>query len=64
MEGHQSEASAEVIRAFTNPINPSTSNDALRTENNQLEVSLETFAAKPGEKRKVRGRPRKELKTW
>uniref|UniRef100_A0A0A9FJQ7 Protein ROS1 n=1 Tax=Arundo donax TaxID=35708 RepID=A0A0A9FJQ7_ARUDO len=61
-EGHQMETSVDVIRAPTNPINPSTSNDALRIENNQLEVSPETFVVKPCEKRKVRGRPRKELK--
>nr|TKW32282.1 hypothetical protein SEVIR_2G158400v2 [Setaria viridis] len=55
-EIHHPEISAEIIRTPTNPTNPITSNDVLRTENNQ-----ETFAAKPSQKRKV-GRPRKELK--
>ncbi|KAL6600329.1 hypothetical protein ACP70R_045129 [Stipagrostis hirtigluma subsp. patula] len=59
-ENRQLETSVEFIGAHTNPINPSTGNDALRPEN-QLEVSPETCATKPSEKRKV-GRPRKEVK--
>jgi hypothetical protein len=61
MEGQLLETSAEVTRTFTNPANPSISNDVWSGEDNQFEISP-TVAVKPSEKRKTRGRPRKELK--